>query len=126
MNDEITKYSQTLDKQLPNASKKIVELNKGLEETRKQALEAFSSDRIIQFTGVASQALIGLNESFAQLSDGSQDATASIQRATLALVQINAIRDSAEALIGFQNLGGGVDTSLTTATATPFTFSGAL
>ena len=126
VNDEITKYSQTLDKQLPNASKKIVELNKGLEETRKQALEAFSSDRIIQFTGVASQALIGLNESFAQLSDGSQDATASIQRATQALVQINSIRDSAEALIGFKNIVGGVVTSLATATATSFTFSGAL
>lgn len=126
VNDEITKYSQTLDKQLPNASKKIVELNKGLEETRKQALEAFSSDRIIQFTGVASQALIGLNESFAQLSDGSQDAQASIQRATQALVSINAIRDSAEALIGFKNIVGGVVTSLTTATATSFTFSGAL
>ena len=126
VNEEITKYSQTLDKQLPNASKKIVELNKGLEETRKQALEAFSSDRIIQFTGVASQALIGLNESFAQLSDGSQDATASIQRATQALVQINSIRDSAEALIGFKNIVGGVVTSLTTATATSLTFSGAL
>ena len=126
VNEEITKYSQTLDKQLPNASKKIVELNKGLEETRKQALEAFSSDRIIQFTGVASQALIGLNESFAQLADGSQDAQASIQRATQSLVSINAIRDSAEALIGFKNIVGGVVTSLTTATATTFTFSGAI
>lgn len=126
VNDEITKYSKTLDTQLPNASKKILELNRNLEETRKQALEAFSSDRIIQFTGVASQALIGLNESFAQLSDGSQDATASIQRATQALVSINAIRDSAEALIGFKNIVGGVVTSLTTATATTFTFSGAI
>ena len=59
VSDEITKYSQTLDKQLPNASKKIVELNKGLEfenkiaDTRKERDDRNFENQLAQKTTIS-------------------------------------------------------------------------
>ena len=126
VNEEVTKYTQVLENELPGAAKAIQKVNAELEETRKVALEAFSADRLIQFTGVASQALIGLNETFNQLSDGTQDAEKSIQRATQAMVAINAVRDSAEALVGFKNIVSSSVTVLSSATTASFSLGGAI